>query len=865
DLLVNAHLRLDSHETDVIGIYPLLDDNMTWLLAVDFDGDDWMRDTQAFAKTAAQHNIPASIERSRSGNGAHAWFFFAQPIPAKTARRMGSALLTITMEGYPSLSFSSYDRLFPSQDTLPTGGFGNLIALPLQGSARGQGGSLFIDNNGNAYKDQWAYLSSIQQITLEQMDSFFDRVGHKETLGITSPFAEKSVESDSKPWDKVKYASPLKQSDFPETVTAIKANMLHIEKEGISPRALNRIRRLAAFSNPEYYSRQRMRLYINRELSRIIDTSEETAEYLSLPRACESELKTLVSNANVQLRLENRTETGDHIFTHFTGKLRPDQQKAFKALTSHHIGVLSAATAFGKTVLAARVIAERQVSTLILVHTTTLLEQWIDSLGRFLEFDDGDIPPLERTKTGRTRKALKIGYLSGSKNRLTGRVDIAMVSSLKDKDEVIKPLVKKYGMVIADECHHVAASTFETVMKHVHARYVHGLSATPARKDGLQPIVFLHCGPIRHRVSEKDQNRKRGFVHQVILRFTTFQPPKLTDSSINDSDDSPADGSGDNTKIHDLFAGVATNEERNALIVEDILKAVDSGRTPIVLTQTTRQAKLLTEALRLHCPQVILLTGGQSSTEKAAAFAELTSQGQAKSLAIVATGSYVGEGFDFPRLDTLFIAAPVSWKGRLQQFVGRLNREYQDKSLLQIYDYVDIGVRPAESMYFKRLKHYRAQDYQIIESGQVKSESEEECVFAGKDFWSSFLTDIENVRKEVVLVCPRLHPANAQRSIRLLQESQAIINNKPTFTIYTNPLESYPPEKQDVVSNIQEQLARIPDVTIYTDNVQQTNTIVIDRSIIWFGNMSPLGYISKQQSIMRFTSREVAERLLRSF
>ena len=846
DAIIEQHLLLTASERDVVGLYPLLENNTTWFLAVDFDDGNWQAESSAFRSVATRQGFATSVERSRSGLGAHVWFFFTQPVTAKTARRLGTALLTMAMDEYPTFSFISYDRFFPNQDILPTGGFGNLIALPLQGFARNSGNSEFLDEDGASYKDQWEYLSSVRRIVPEDVETFLLSYGERETLGVLSPLADPKTEPDSKLWDKQSEKNQLTVKDFPETLSILKANMLHIEKKGLSPRALNRLRRLAAFSNPEFYEKQRLRKYIALSLARIIDASEESTEYLSLPRGCEVKLTVLLENAGVAFQITDKTEAGAPVQVVFSGELRSDQTPAFRALAAEPIGVLSAATAFGKTVVAARLIAERHASTLVLVRTTQLLEQWRDELGKFLLFDEECVPPLEVTKTGRVRKALKIGYLQGAKNRLTGRVDVAMVSSLLDKENQLKPdtRAQDYGLIIIDECHHVAAPTIELLMQQFHARYICGLSATPNRKDGLQPLVFMHCGPIRYTVSEKTQNKKRGFVHQVIPRFTNLQLP---------------DAFQDQPEIYDVYAAIADNEERNALIVDDVLTALDGGRTPLILTQTTRQAKLLTEALRLHCPNVVLLTGGRSSAEKRATDQQLASVSDKEQLALVATGRFVGEGFDFPRLDTLFIASPVSWKGLVQQYVGRLNRSYGEKHLLQIYDYIDIGIKKAENMYFNRLKHYKSQDYQILSGDE--SNLDGRCVFDGKEFWEPLFADIADARKEVVIASPRLHPPGVMRTIKLL--GMRTDQQGERIKVITNPISSYPPDKQSNIEELHQLLASLPDTTLVVDQNFQSSFVVIDRAKVWFGNASPLGFTTAKQSSMRLISREIAEHLLR--
>jgi hypothetical protein len=538
--VVEAHLRGNI----VVGIYPLLQDESCYFLAMDFDDEGWQNDVSALRDVCLTFNVPVAVERSRSGNGAHAWFFFQNRIPAMLARKFGSALLTYSMSNRHEISFKSYDRFFPNQDTMPQGGLGNLIALPLQKKARDQGNSVFVDENFKQYDDQWGFLRTLEKLSEDDIFSLLPKLCHGNELGVLLKIDEENeVEKPG-----VIKSITLSKRDFPVEVKLIKANMIFISKSGISQKALNTLKRLAAFKNPEFYKAQAMRMPTYNK-PRIISCLEETGDYLCLPRGCETDILNVLDKAGVEVKWHEKTNSGNNIQVEFKGTLREEQQMAASEMLKHESGVLSATTAFGKTVIAARLIAARKVNTLILVHRQQLLTQWATKIAEFLEINE-EIQVLEK-KRGRKKQQSLIGLIGAGKNNTSGIVDIAVMQSLNHGGEV-KEVVKNYGMIIVDECHHVPAFSFEQILKSVSAKYVYGLTATPTRKDGHQPIIFMHCGPIRYRVDAKKQAENRPFEHYVIPIFTSFRVSLEND--------------GKEISIQELYSEIAVNELRNDLI-----------------------------------------------------------------------------------------------------------------------------------------------------------------------------------------------------------------------------------------------------------------------------------------------------------
>ena len=606
---------------DVIGAYAILADSNCNFLCADFDDKScehgYKKDVLAYVGVCKDWDIPCSIERSRSGNGAHVWIFFEQSLPASKARRLGNTILTEAMERYGRMTFKSYDRFFPNQDRLPEGGFGNLVALPLQGKARKEGNSVFVNENFTVYESQWDYLLQIKRISETMIDAIL--VKHR----TDSELGELSTTSESTPWE-TPVPQKITPNDFPADPVLIRSNMLYIPLSGFSAKAINHLKRIASFKNPEFYARQGMRLSTY-NIPRIISCADMEEDYIALPRGCEDAAVTLLKDNQVSYRIEDKTNHGKNVTVRFKGELREEQKAAIADLTAHDNGVLNATTAFGKTVTAISLIAERKVNTLILVHTKALLDQWKSRLEEFLEIDftKEDLPK----KRGRKKDFSPFGTLDSKGNSLHGRIDIALMQSCLE-DNGVKPFVRNYGMLIVDECHHVSAVNFERILKYANARYVYGLTATSIRKDGHQSIIFMQCGPIRYSADAKAQMASQTFARLLVPRFTSYR--ELTD---------------DKFTYARMIQKMAEDENRNNLIIDDVRKALTEGRSPIVFTNLTAHAETLANALALHCKHIVTLIGSESVREKRQKMELLQNISPTEPLVIVATGKYVGEGF----------------------------------------------------------------------------------------------------------------------------------------------------------------------------------------------------------------------------
>lgn len=816
----------DADGRDVIGLYVLNEDNTCHLLCTDFDDKNcehgYKNDVLAFIDVCRSWNIPCSVERSRSGNGAHVWIFFDNPVLAVKARRLGNAILTEAMSRNGKISFKSYDRFFPNQDTMPEGGLGNLVALPLQGNARKHGNSVFVDENFEPDPDQWEFLLNVGKLSEQLLEDIL-----KKTANI-QPLGELSKTSESKPWE-TPMPKEIGRSDFSSEVIIIRSNMLYIPLNQLSSKVLNHLKRIASFRNPEFYSKQALRLSTY-QTPRIISCADIDDEYLALPRGCEDAVIALLREKDVPYRIEDKCNHGKPISVQFNGVLRDNQQEAVNVLASNSNGVLSATTAFGKTVTAIGLIAKHGVNTLVLVHTKALLDQWVKALERFLTIDT--IPEENERKRKRRKPLSPIGTLSSTGNKLHGIIDIALMQSCISDNEV-KTFVKEYGMVIADECHHVSAVNFEQILKTVNARYVYGLTATPIRKDGHQPIIFMQCGPIRYSADAKAQMLSQSFERLLVPRFTPFRPIVGSDLSY--------------TKVAQQLA---EDEYRNLFIVKDVIEVLKEGRSPIILTSRTSHVSILAELLKPHCPNVITLIGSESTKDKRQKMEHLQSIPSSEQLVIVATGKYVGEGFDYARLDMLFLVSPVAWKGIVAQYAGRLHREYEGKQDVQIYDYIDIRVPVCESMYRKRLKGYASIGYRIRNNEAFDSLFPiTDVIYDGQNFELPFISDLSKAKQSVVVSCPKV---KIGRHSQIADRLADLMANGIEIVLYTKE------ENEDTIS-LQHQGISV----IYKDHLS-LHAAIIDKSTIWYGSVNILGYRSLEDNLIRFRNPEIASNLLDS-
>ena len=667
DAVIYGHLAGEH----TVGVYPLLEDDSCYFVAVDFDEAEWREDARAFMGSCEALGVPAALEISRSGCGAHAWVFFAGRVSARDARRLGTAIISHTCARTRQLKLNSYDRLFPNQDTMPKGGFGNLIALPLQKGPRERGCSVFVDSELQPYPDQWAFLTAIRPMDAHDIEPTILRAtGGVHPLDVT--FIDD--EDLATPWKGASASAKKLSGSLPKSLNVTLANLIYFEKTQLPQALANRLIRLAAFQNPEFYKAQAMRMSVWNK-PRVIGCAENFPQHIALPRGCMDAALALLRDNGIDCDLRDERVHGQPLEVEFVGTLRIDQAAAVSAMLHHNAGVLCAPTAFGKTVSAASIIARRGVNTLVLVHRTELLKQWQERLQAFLAVGKG-----------------VVGVIGGGKARPTGKIDIAVMQSLSRQGEV-DSLVENYGQVIVDECHHVGAVSFDAILRRTKAKYVLGLTATPIRRDGQQPIIFMQCGPIRYTAAEP-ANAPRDL--EVV--------PRSWAASI----DLPREAG-----IQDVFRHLAHDQQRTDAIAAEVSGAFRQGRKVLVLTERTEHLDAIKASLDNQVPAPLVLHGRMSKKQRAAVIAELDSLPADAPRILLASGKLVGEGFDHPPLDTLVLAMPVSWKGTLQQYAGRLHREHAGKVDVRIIDFVDTGHPALLRMWVKRQRGYRAMGYRL--------------------------------------------------------------------------------------------------------------------------------------------------------
>ncbi|MCU0836957.1 MAG: DEAD/DEAH box helicase family protein [Chromatiaceae bacterium] len=659
-----------------IGTYPLLTDDTCHFLAVDFDEAEWRDDAIAFARTAKEVGVPVALEVSRSGNGAHAWIFFDRRVSARDARRLGTALISRTCARSRQLKLASYDRLFPNQNTMPKGGFGNLIALPLQKAARERDCSVFVDEHLHPYPDQWAFLAAHPRMSATDLEpTILQATDGAHPLDVT--FVEEEDLHD--PWRRPDTKASKIAGPMPSVLTVTLSNLVYLEKERLPQALANRLIRLAAFQNPEFHKAQAMRMPVW-DKPRVIGCAQNFPRHIALPRGCHQAVVDLLRDNDVEVLTQDERVHGTPLGIQFRGDLRDDQHAAVTAMLAHDTGVLCAPTAFGKTVVAAAIIARRGVNTLILVHRTELMRQWQERLQAFLGADRD-----------------MVGVIGGGRSRPTGRIDIAVMQTLSRRGEV-DPTVENYGQVIVDECHHVGAVSFDAILRRAKARYVLGLTATPIRRDGQQPIIFMQCGPTRHVVA-----RAEGMPSdlQVLPRLRARPIAVAAESG-----------------IQEVFRRLALDMPRTAAIAEEVVGAFSRGRKILVLTERTEHLEALAAALEASVSPIFVLHGRMSAKQRHALTKQLENLAPDAPRVLLATGKLIGEGFDHPPLDTLVLAMPISWRGSLQQYAGRLHREHAGKTDIQIIDFVDTGHPALVRMWQKRQQGYRAMGYRLSSSAE---------------------------------------------------------------------------------------------------------------------------------------------------
>lgn len=841
--LIKAHMNgTDPNGNDVVAIYPMLENNLCQLLVFDFDNhakgaeqedyanidDSWKEEINALRHICKNLNVDAMVERSRSGRGAHLWIFFKEMIPARLARKFGFALLEKGAESVNLKSFKYYDRMIPAQDALPEAGLGNVIALPLQGMALKSGNSAFVDENWNAYEDQLKVLAGTRRLTRQEIEDYL-------SLWYSTGFTSEDNGTDA-PWDK---NSEIEAGSVKGVVRIVLADRIYIDSSGMSNKTKRQLRRMATFSNKQYFQNQAMDMP-NYDESRFIYLGSDEGKYIVLPRGLREDILKKFDNAGIRYKIEDKRTQGRELNISFKGELRESQIPAVETMLENETGILHAATAFGKTVVCCDMIARRGISTLILVDRADLMNQWIKRLDEFLDIDE-ELPEYQ-TKTGRTRKRKSlIGNLQGAHDTLTGIVDVAMIRSLKKKDG-FHPMLKEYAQVYFDECHHAASESAIEVLQEINAKYVYGVTATPKRGDGKEKINEFLLGPIRYRFTAKDRAEEQNIDHLVYPRFTrTVKPHHLSKTPYG----------------NDAYELIRNNDVRDEQIIRDVADCVQAGRTPVVLTKYVDHANKLSERLKTCADRLILLTGANGTKARRAQVEELNRVDDSESLILVGTGSLLGEGFDFPRLDTLFMATPVSGENVVEQYVGRLNRDYDGKENVIVYDYVDSHIPKFDKMYAARLKAYKKIGYELC----VNMDGEKQkanAIYDIGNYAETYWKDLEEANSAVVVSSPRLNNQKVDRIINMLGKRREL---GVKVTIVTWHPDAYKYGKDDVRMELMERLRKAGfEIRLVEESCE--HYAVIDNEIVWYGSVNLLSKEDAEDNLMRVCSKDIAAELL---
>ena len=844
------HLQGNAYNSsDVIGIYPLFKNGTCRFMVFDFDNHDkgaeekdfanvddtWIEEVEAMREICVLNGIEPLVERSRSGRGAHIWIFFDKPIDASVVRKFGFALLDRGAEQVNLKSFKYYDRMLPAQDALlDDSAVGNLIALPLQGKALQDGNSAFVDGNWNAYCNQWEILFSKPRLSREFLEEKI-----KEWSNPIDDIAANANESDrEKPWNRMQCFC---KDDVDGKLHITLSNGIYVDNTNLKASMQNRIRRMAAINNPIFYKHQAIGTS-NYATSRWIYLGKDyLSGYIQIPRGLQDELLDRVKKTEIDYEIEDERQQGKNINVEFKGELRPEQNKALKELTKYDNGILYAATAFGKTVLSSAIIAQKKVNTLIILEASTLMEQWKEALDKFLNINE-ELPTYE-TKTGRVRQRKSlIGTLQGVHDSMTGIIDIAMAGSLCKKGEYHK-LLNQYGLVIVDECHHSASETIANVLKEIKAKYVYGVTATPKRGDGLEKINYMLIGPIRYSYTAKEKAKEQGIQHLVYLRFTRTVMPRGVIAG----------------KMHpnEAYEIIHNNDVRDEQIIEDVKICVSTGRTPVVLSRYKDHSEKLYEHLKNYADHVFLMTGNNSKKEHRKILEQMHNVAKDESLILIATGSLVGEGFDFPRLDTLFMATPVSFRGVVEQYAGRLNRDYAGKENVIIYDYVDNHIPMFDNMYIKRLKAYKQIGYELV--GGVQNDKQVvNAIYDVGNYIETFHKDLFDANKNVIISSPAINGSKVYELIDMIKEKQV---SGVQVTIITWTPDSYGFGDAAYWMRLHEDMRK---AGFYIKTVEEScqRFAVIDQEVVWYGNINLLSKEKVDDSIMRVKSKDIASELM---
>lgn len=784
-----------------LAIYPMRNDNTCFLLAFDFDGDYWFECLLSLYRICRSKKLDALMERSQSGDGGHLWLFFENAIPALLARNLGSYLLSEAMKSNPHITFHSFDRMFPSQDVLTAqDGIGNCIALPLQYDAYIKGNASFIDEHGVVIEHPIEYLQSLQKISEQTINSVLDGF-----LGVDQFFTDDNDQIAMKLVNNEKYSSEFH---------ALIDSQVHIAKRDLNALTLRDLRRIGSMPNPEYYECQRLHRYINSSTTpRVLTEVEESDQIISLPRGTMSSILSRFCDSHMIEK--DRTVLGTPIDLNFTGHLYPHQTEAVKATEKENIGIVQAPTGSGKTVIALYLVAQKKVSTLVIVPRKNLIDGWKSKAEQFL-----DIPHVAK------KKDTYIGEYSSQKKKLKGKLDIILINSLANIED-LSALFSNYGMVIIDECHCVGSASFRNVLKYCSCRYIYSFSATPKRQDHLDRIMFMYCGRILYKTSQNVLLSLLDFDKVLVKQMTPFRPDP-------------------SARRHDqIISQMTENDRRNYQIFQDISRAVKERRNILVLSERKAHLAILYDMVSHIADQCYMIVGDTKARDRNEIFAEL--QQTNESYVLFSTSSLLNEGYDLPSLDTLFLTMPIKWEGKLTQCIGRIHRKHEGKTQVKIYDYVDYNCNMFAAMFKLRLKEYYANNYHIQE--ETEQLTVDNKVFGHIEYMDVLIEDIKHAERSIYISAGFISIAVYRKLMRAFDTAQ---RNGTSITVETSSTQK----------NLEEGLDYIQKLGISTVKKDiSRHVLIIDQRIVWHGTFDALSKPKEDDYMIRLESRELAEEL----
>ncbi|TDW16471.1 superfamily II DNA or RNA helicase [Breznakia blatticola] len=725
--------------------------------------------------------------------------------------------MTLTTARLKLSSLSSYDRMLPQQTQVTVDGFGNLIALPWESSSIKKETTLFVDDSFKPYINQLEVLHSVKRVSESQIQ-FLLSFCNNNALGSLNAVNDCDVEQVciSKPWeDEIQ----LNKSDVVQPLNIIISDKIYICESDLSPRAYNYISRLASFKNPTFYQKLRANAYI-KNINRIISCFDVRNGYLCLPRGCFDILKEFMQTQEIEFNIEDKRFVGNKINTKFVGNLRDNQEKGVHVLTKHNYGVLVAATGYGKTIVGIYLIAKYNVNTLILVHNNEIMKRWQKEIPMFLKVDN---------------EPATVGSMGFGKNTLNGVIDIVSIKSITTDEEKLK-LIKNYGMVLIDECHHFAAQSFLEVISTLNAKRIYGFTATPKRQDQQEKKYFFQLGPIRYEYTAKERAISLGMTYSVFPRFTRYV-------SVD---------KGNNPSVE--VVEIVKDAERNNLIIKDIIRSIEAGRTPFVLTKIKEHAEYIVSQLKGMYKNVYYLRGGYKSKEQIQQLEEMYEINPSEPLVLVAIASAAGEGFDLKRLDTLFMTVPFAWEGSVAQYVGRLHREYENKQDLIIYDYVDLYVPMLERMYAKRLRTYKKLGYSVYTPNKEDRHGVQ-IIHDAASYFEELSNDIKNAKYEIIISSTKM---SKKRIENLLDILITPMNRGCKVSIITQRKDAY---KTTMKSNISRLYKNITSkgIALSTIDTELNQFVVIDREVLWYGDVMFLTDEKKDSVVLRIADKVTAK------